>query len=200
MTLLAAIVGVAWLAVPTQANAQRTKTGPTLQRTIAYIVSKLPHLNVHYYSESEAGLPKTGRRVNVTSIRVSKHGRLELITETSSAPTYLPSHRYKVVMCLSHLSAVSSGQIVHDSSPRNRRSQPFQFWLMCKNKGQHRRSRCVESHWLDEKAGKTVRMFSEYRIRVSRKDERQGPKLMRAFDHLRRLHLGKKCRRDREPF
>ncbi len=198
-TLLAGIAATLLLVAPGQADAQ-AKRQPTLKQTVHYIKSKLSHMNVHYYSGSEAGLPRTGRRVHVVSINVSPNGRLEILTETSSAPNYIPSHRYKVVTCLSDIAKVRRSEAAANGTARTRRSQPFAFWLVCKKRPGQKRGRCVESHWLDEKSGKSVRMFAEHRIRVSKKDERQGPKLMRAFDHLRRLHAGKTCRRDRELF
>lgn len=180
------------MAVPARAEAQAAN--PSAAQTIRYIKGKLPHLNVHYFSEDEAGLPKVGRRVNITSVNVSGSGRLVLVVETSSAPNYTPSDRYRVVMCLSDISVVHAG----DNEPAQR-SQPFEFWLHCKKRGQ-RRARCVESHDLEDKSSDRVRLFTGYRVRVSKKDERQGPKLLRAFAHLRQLYANKKCRRDRELF
>lgn len=192
LAFAAAIAGVALMGPLVPANAQAGN--PSAAQTIRYIKSKLSHLNVHYYSENEAGLPKIGRRINITGIKVSPSGRMALTIETSSAPNYLPSDRYRVVMCLSDIATVHAG----DNEP-SQRSQPYEFWLQCKKRGT-KRIRCVESHDLEEKNNKTVRLYTGYRVRVAKKDERQGPKLMRAFAHLRRLNANKSCRRDREPF
>lgn len=173
---------------------------PSARQTLQYIHSKLSHMNVHYYSDAEAGLPKTGRRVAVVSVKVSNTGRLELVTETSSAPDYHPPNRYRVVMCLSDLATVEVDRSSEPDGGFSSSKQPFEFWLLCKKRDAKHRNRCVESHWVVEKSGKSVRMFWGHRIRVSRKDERQGPKLMRAFNHLRQLYAGKRCRRDKEPF